>query len=195
MECVVVRHIDALCFSEVPYNSCVTCVAAVVRSTCTVKRTIHQLREVVHGIAANVDDDIDSFRDIKLVCAFRKIKDEHVVFGVETLRSLSFYFKPSAAALLCDDRVRTLLSCGICTVCTGNHCGLSVSKVDRYSLNNVVGVVGEREIRAVDLRSGGNFKVTTKCVKCTKVQITTDYQLGQSALTWSCIVSCEGVVT
>jgi hypothetical protein len=195
MECVIVRHIDALCFSEVPDDSCVTCVTAVVRSTCTIERTIHQLREVVYGIAANIDDHIDAFRDIELVCSFRKIKDEHVRLGIETLLRLGFNFQPSAAALLCDDCVGTILSCSICAVCTGNHCRLSICKVDRYTLNNVVGVVGESVIRTVDLRSGGNFKVTTKCVQHIKVQITTDYQLGQSTLTRSCIVSCEGVVT
>ena len=195
MECVVVRHIDALCFSEVPDDSCVTRVTAVVRSASTVERTVHQLREVIHRIAANVDDYINTFRDVELVCSFRKIKDEHVRLGIETLLRLSFNFQPSAAALLCDDCVRTLLSCRICAICTGNHCRLSICKVDRYTLNNVVGVVRESVIRTVDLRSGGNFKVTTKCIQNTKVQITTDYQLRQTALTRSSIVSCKGVVT
>ena len=143
MKSQVIRNIDALCFCKVPNNMTVTIVTTIIRCAGTIKRTIHQLREIVNRIATYIDDYINTFRNVQFVCSFREIKDENIFRSIKSSRSLSFYFQPSAATLLAQDRIGVCLCKAVSAICTGYHSCFSISKAHCDSFNDVICIGAE----------------------------------------------------
>lgn len=168
----VVRHVDALCLGKVPYNMSVTIVTTVVRCACAVERTVHQLREVVNGITANVDDRIYTLRNIKLIRTCRKVENKYISFCVKACRNRSFYFCPSAAALCSQSRVGRLLGKLVTGVCASDHSGLSFTEVSGNAFYEVIRLRTERVIISVDIGSRRYFKVTAESIELVKVELT-----------------------
>jgi hypothetical protein len=191
----VIRNIDALSFSKVPYNMSVTVVTTIVRCAVAVEGTISELREIVNGITANVNDNIYTFRQVQHVGTLRKIEDEDICLSIEASRCGSLNLSPSAAASCIQDGIRRGLSLSVSTVSFGNHSGLSLTKADRDSLNDVVRVRIECVVCAMDVRDRRNFEVTTESVQSFEVELTCNNQLGKTSLTRSCIAGSKGEIT
>ena len=150
----------------------VTIVTTVVRCACAVERTVHQLREVVNGITANVDDRIYTLRDIKLIRTCRKVENKYISFCVKACRNRSFYFCPSAAALCSQSRVGRLLGKFVAGVCASDHSGLSLTEVSGNAFYEVIRLRTERISISVDIGSRRYFKVTAESIDLIKTQLT-----------------------
>lgn len=173
----------------------VTIVTTVIRCAVAVEVTISQLREIVDGITANVNDNIYILRKIKHVSAFREVEDKDIILSIEASRSRSLNLEPSAAASCVQDCIRIGLCLSVCTVCAGNHSCLSLTKADGYTFNDVIRLRAEFVSVTVNVGNRCNFKITTESIQNIEIELSGNNQLRKTSLTRSCIACCEGEIT
>ena len=177
MQSQVVLHVNAVCFCTVPYNVSVTFVTGIVRTAGAGERTIHQLRDLVDGIAANVNDHIYTFRYKKLIGTGRQVEDKSIFIFIKSIRSLCFHFEPVSTALSVQDRVGGRLCTAVSIIRFGNHVIHNAGEVNGNTFYQMIFLIDEGIVLTVDVRSRGNFQVTTKTIKVTKVQFSAYNQL------------------
>ena len=153
MNSQVVRHIDALCLGKVPYYVSVAIVTTIVRCACAVERTVHQLREIVNGITTNVDDRVNTLRDVEFVCTCRKVENKYISLCVKACRNRSLYFCPSSAALGSQSCVGSFLSKFVTGIRASDHSGLSLTEVSGNAFYEVIRLRAERIIVTVKIGS------------------------------------------
>ena len=173
----------------------VTIVTTIVRCACAVERTIHQLREIVNGIAADVDDRINTFRDVQLIRTCRKVENKYVRLGIKAGRNGSFDFSPSAAALSLQDCIGSLLRKFITGIRTGNHSCLSLTEVSGNAFYEMIRIRTETITVTMNIRCRGNLKVTAESIDLVKIQLTCYRELGKSFFTGSRIASRKRILS
>lgn len=195
MKSEVVRNVDALCLGKVPYYMSVTIVTTVIRCACAIERTVHQLREIVNGITANVDDRIYTLRNIEFICTCRKVENKYISLCVKAGRNRSLYFCPSAAALCSQNSVGRCLGKFVTGICASDHCGFSLTEVSGNAFYKVIRLRTERIIISVNVRGRRNFEVTAESIELIKTELTCYRELRKSFFAGSCVTACERILT